>query len=324
MNESQKTGLIADIGGTNIRLAIATRAGYNHVLELKCADYKGPAEAVQAYLQKIDMDVKPSVGVFDVAGPISGDHFKMTNNEWSFSVSDVQKKLGFDSLHLLNDFEAVALGIPMMTDKDLVKIGGGDIQKEAPIAVIGPGTGLGAASVITKDGLHIAVPGEGGHMTMPAKTRREFDIFQAMKENKYSHVSAERVCSGKGLVNLYKTICLLDRKSKAFDLTPKEISAKGMSGECDICAECLDLMCGFLGTIAGNMSLALGAHGGVYIAGGIPVKLGEYFLNSRFRSEFEDKGRFRDYMESIPTFLVTHPYIALHGLQHDLVQRNLI
>ena len=324
MPERHKKGLIADIGGTNIRFAIADRGGYDHVCDLKCGDYTGPAEAAEDYFSRLSLTERPTCGVFDVAGPVDGDIFQMTNNSWRFSVSETARELGLDGLHLLNDFEAIALGIPMIQENDLLKIGGGEKVKGAPMSVLGPGTGLGAANIIDHQGLHIALPGEGGHITMPAKTQREFDIFYYMKTHKYSHTSAERVCSGKGLVNLYETICALDGKTPNANITPEEIGEHGLDGTCEICSECLDLMCGFLGTVAGNMAITHLSKGGVYIAGGIPVKLGNNFLTSRFRTEFEDKGRFRPLLESIPTYLVTHPYIALHGLQHDLVQRGLI
>ncbi len=317
-------GLIGDIGGTNIRFALAGRDGIDRIEELKCEDFPGPVEAVRAYLERIGLEEVPAVGAFDVAGPVDGDWFDMTNNDWAFSVQETIEALGMESLHLLNDFEAVALGIPMMGGNDLIKLGSGHAEMYAPVAIIGPGTGLGAAGLITVEGQHIAIPGEGGHATIPAKTQREFDIFRTLKETKYSHVSAERVCSGKGLVNLYQAICALDGIENPPPLEPEEIGEKGLSGSCPVCAECIDLLCGFLGVVAGNLAITLNAKGGVYIAGGIPVKLGEYFLNSRFRAEFEDKGRYTEYMKSLPAYLVTHPYIALHGLQHDLLQRGLI
>ena len=317
-------GLVSDIGGTNIRFAIADRGSLSQIEELKCADYAGPVEAALAYCQKTGLENIPKVGVFDVAGPVEGDWFDMTNNDWAFSVEETAQRLGIDSLHLLNDFEAIALGIPQMESGDLSQIGGSAPVDGAPIAVIGPGTGLGTAGLLRIEGKHMPLPGEGGHVTMSVKTQREFDIIAALKQVKYSHVSAERVCSGKGLVNLYEAICHLDGVQDALALEPEEISEKGMNGECKICAECLDLLCGFLGVVAGNLAISLNAKGGVYIAGGIPARLGDYFLRSRFRREFEDKGRYTEYMKGIPAYLVTHPYIALHGLRYDLLQRGLI
>lgn len=155
---------------------------------------------------------------------------------------------------------------------------------------------------------------------MPARTRREFDIFKTLR-HKYRHVSAERVCSGKGLKNIYDTIRIIDKRLDLPERTPEDISAAALDQRCDTCMESLDLMMGFLGTIAGNLALTIGAHGGVYLAGGIPAQLADYIATSRFREEFERKGRFEDYLKTIPTTIVTHDYPAFLGLQ-NFIQDN--
>lgn len=313
-------GLIADIGATNARFALADESGVQAEKILACADYPNLDDAISAYLSNTGEKVDHAA--IAIAGPVHGDYFEMTNNPWAFSVEDVRKKLGLSSFHLLNDFEAVALAIPHMDKKFLTKVGGGDVQEGRPIGIVGPGTGLGVAHLSWDGERYRANPTEGGHVTMAAKTQREFDIFRTLRY-KYTHVSAERVCSGKGLTNIYNAIRILDgRDDIPVDLDPAEISRKALDQSCPVCMESLDKMLGFLGTIAGNLAVSLGAMGGIYIAGGIPAKLGDAFIQSRFRPEFESKGRMSDYLTRIPTFLITHPMIAFVGLQADLMRQK--
>jgi glucokinase len=314
-------GLIADIGATNARFALADRDGIYDEKVLKCADYPGILEAIKAYIEIVS-PARPLVAAsVAIAGPVSGDYFEMTNHPWAFSQSEVQKALGLQSFHLMNDFKAIALAVPALHAKDVRQFGGGQVVVHQPIGVIGPGTGLGVASLVWADDKYIAVPGEGGHVTMPARTLREFELFKTLIDQKYTHISAERVCSGKGLVNLYNAMRVLEKRADLPDLTPEEISAKAIDKSCAICVEIKDFMTCFLARIAGNLALTLGAGSGVYIAGGIVGRWGAHFDKEMFREEFESKGRFRDYMKAIPTFIIEHDFPAFVGLQADLVQK---
>lgn len=310
------TALIADIGGTNARFGIVDREGTHDLMYLSCADYTGPAEAAQDYFQKIGLTRRPVAGVMAVAGPVQGDLINFTNLQWSFRQSRLQADLGLTSLAVMNDFKAVALAVPGLDPALVSKIGGGDPVPQGAIGVIGPGTGLGVASLIWGGQHYIAQPGEGGHVTMPPINEREYAIFQQLRV-KYHHISAERVCSGKGLENLYNAVRVLDQKMDKPDLTAPEISAHAIKGSCEIAQECLDLMLKFLGRISGNLGLTLGAQGGVYIAGGIPTKLGDYFKTSAFLEEFQAKGRQRDFMAGIPVYMVHHDAIGLLGLEQE-------
>jgi glucokinase len=240
----------------------------------------------------------------------------MTNHPWDFSIEKTKTALGLSSLVVMNDFEAVARGVPLLSPSDVVAVGGD--QKPiagAPIGIVGPGTGLGiAALVMGADGQYVPVPGEGGHVTAAAQTQREFDVIKILHQ-KYRHVSVERVCSGKGLVNLYQALRVLDgRNDLPETLEAEEISRRAMESRCPVCAEALDMMMAFLGNVSGNLALTLNAFGGVYLAGGICLQLGEGFMNSRFRAVFEAKGRYEDYLRQVPTYLIRHPYIAFVGL----------
>lgn len=313
---SRKTGIVADIGATNARFGLVNNEKLESVEVFKCADYKDPAAAAKAYLAKHGTEV--TTGVFAVAAPLdASDRVVMINHPWSFSISGTRQELGLEKFTVLNDFEALARGVPFLQTGDYYQMGTAQAQEGKPIAIIGPGTGLGVAGVgFSSDGRPVILPTEGGHVTMPAATLREFELFDWLKRNKYSHISAERVISGKGLVNLYHAICGLDGHSLMPEKTAAEITAGALAGECAVCSEALDLFCHFLGVIAGNLALSYGAFGGLYIAGGIVPKLGEaYFRQSRFYESFLAKGRFRAYMERVPVRAITHPFPGMEGLR---------
>ncbi len=314
-------GLIADIGGTNARFAIADDTGYYEERILRCKDYSGPAEMAKAYLDQVGQSGIRRGG-FAIAGPVDGDIFFAVNLPWSFSIKNLGRELGFEDFRICNDFTAVALSIPRLKSND-VRQHGGIIKEDAgqQIAVLGPGTGLGAACLVFRDGRHYVVSGEGGHATVPMRTRREFEVMELLN-SRFSHVSAERVCSGQGLENIYNSLRLIDGSGLP-ERQAAEISAAGINNSCALCRESLDMMMAILGRVAGNLVMTAGAWRGVYIAGGIVVRLGEYFYTSPFRKEFEDKGRFKETMEGVPAFVILHPQPALVGLQSSLICDNL-
>ncbi len=311
------TKLIADIGGTNARFATVDANNQVQNIEVfACADYPSLADAALAYNQM--HNIHPTDAALAVATPVTGaDHVSMTNHTWSFSITETRQKIGLQRLSVINDFTALALSVPHLAPSDYYKVSSnGNPTPFGTIGIIGPGTGLGVSAIAFDENRKpIVIPTEGGHVTMPATTQRDFDIFEHLRQNKYHHISAERVTSGKGLINLYNAICGID-KVTAKDLAPAEIMAQGLNNQCKICAETIDLFCHFLGTTAGNLALSYGATGGIYIAGGIVPKMGDYFKNSRFRESFEAKGRFKDFMSAIPTYVITHPYPGLEGLRY--------
>lgn len=313
--EHHKTGLIADIGATNARFALLYdgKEGAKDVEVLKCADFDNFADAAEDYLSRVAPNLHPKEAVAAVAGPVTGDWVEMTNHPWHFSIDETRDRLEMNRLDVINDFLAVARAIPHIKDGDMYQVGEGTRQPEAPIGVIGPGTGLGVAYLTWCDGRYTAHATEGGHVTLPVVNAREFDIVRHLFY-KYRHVSAERCISGKGLVNLYNAINALDGRELP-ERRPSEITDAALKENCEACVEALDLFCAFLGRIAGNYALALGAHGGIFIAGGIPPKLGDYFARSRFRESYLAKGRFDAYLDPIPTFVITHDFPAFLGLE---------
>jgi len=307
--------LIADIGGTNARFALVEGGEIHAETYLKVADFLGPVEAARHYLE--GRGKRPSRAAFAVAGPVTGaDAFELTNHPWKFSISRTRQALGLAWFSLINDFHAVALGVLDAAPGSIRQIGGGTAVQNGNIGVLGPGTGLGMASLVF-DPHHgyVAVPGEGAHATVPVNSAREFAVVERLLREKYSHVSVERVCSGKGLVNLYGALRAIDGRELP-ELAPEDITAKALSGECEVCREALTLMMGFLGRVAGNLALTINATGGIYFAGGILPKLGaSYVESSRLRGSFTAKGRFTAYVDRIPTFLIEDPFLPLKGLR---------
>jgi glucokinase len=305
--------LIADIGGTNARFALVHPGSTEPVqpLVLHCDDFPGPAEAAEAYLRHATPAVPPHQAAFAIASPVLGDWIEMTNHAWRFSTAQVRDHLGLDRLEVVNDFTAVALAVPLLAPSDRVAVGGGTPAPGCPIAALGPGTGLGVSTLIPIGSGWQPVSGEGGHVTMPATTEQEAEIL-AWLRTQHSHVSAERVLSGPGLVNLY--LALAARAGAAAEaLHPDELTRRALAGD-PLPQAALAMFFAMLGTVAGDIALTVGARGGVMIAGGIVPRLLAAFLASDFRRRFEDKGRFAGYLKAIPVDVVTHPYPAFLGL----------
>ncbi len=297
--------LVADIGGSNARFAIARREGgiaLDHVLSMPCDDHPDLVTAVGHYLATVGAALPRSAAIA-IAGPALGDRAEVTNRRgWSFSIAAVRERLNLARLEVINDFTAVALSLPHLAPQELRQVGGGTGAEGEPKAVIGPGTGLGVSGIIKADGHWIAVEGEGGHATFAPMSERESRIADALRVP-LGHVSWERVLSGPGLVHLYGAIARLeDRRPEA--LSPETIADRGAAGTCPLCRETLQVFCAALGTAAGNLALTFGARGGVYLAGGILPRLSDFFTSSEFRSRFESKGRLSLYVRPIPTWVI--------------------
>lgn len=315
-------GLIADIGGTNVRFALVNEYGETLKIEnLLCRDFAGPVEAVQAYYEKVGINGnRPRRAAFCVAAPVNQDRIDVTNNHWDFSQIEVKRKLGLDTLKIVNDFTAVALSAPRLHANDYVKVGTGK-AKEGPIAVLGPGTGLGVSGLLYGEHKQfIPISGEGGHVALAAVNDRESEVLTQLRRD-VGFVSAERVLSGFGMVNLYNAVLTLAGQVRV-DVNAAEITRLALQERDPVALETVDLFCGFLGTVASDMALTLFATGGVFIAGGIVPKLGEAFAKSSFRSHFDEKGIYTDLMQTIPTMVITHPHPAFVGLSSMVLSRT--
>ena len=322
--------LVADIGGTNARFGtvVGPGADVEDVRVLPVAAHVDPAAAVRAYLAGQDAARPvPQSAAFALATALDGDRIELTNGAWSFSRADTQAELGLQTLLCLNDFEAQALSLPRLTSHQLRPWGApppapGAVATGTVLAVIGPGTGLGVGGVVRAPGRWLALPGEGGHVTLaPADDFESAVLSQARRE--FPHVSAERFLSGIGLPVLCRAVAaVLGEGEDVTALPTEQIVARGLSGESAACSRTLDLFCAMLGGFAGNVALTLGSRGGVFIGGGIVPRLGERFFQSEFRRRFEAKGRFQSFLAGIPTALITDTLAALSGASLALEQAD--
>jgi glucokinase len=320
--------LLADIGGTNARFGwlSAGQALVEHVATLATADYAGPVEAASSYLASLSSTLgaayqPPCAAAFAVATSVANDQVSFTNNGWSFSRQASQNALGLQAFLVLNDFEALALSLPRLRPGQVRPFGSAAAPAGASsLAVIGPGTGLGVAGLVPTSHGWVAVPGEGGHVSLAAADDFEAALLSAVRQH-HAHVSAERLLSGIGLPVLHAGVATVLGQPAAA-LTPGEIVDRALSGQDALCSRTIELFCALLGGFAGNVALTLGARGGVYIGGGIVPRLGELFFRSPFRSRFEAKGRFQAYLQAVPTFLITDTLAALSGTALALEQHG--
>ncbi|HEU5018941.1 MAG TPA: glucokinase [Pseudolabrys sp.] len=308
----QGVGLVADIGATNTRLALVEPDGaITRVRVFATDELPNLGDIIEAYLA-IEAVARPSRAVLAIAAPVTGDEITLTNFPWTFSVDELRRRLGFERLHVVNDFVANALALPYLVDGDRQQIGAGAPVPGAPTGVIGPGSGLGVSAILPENGgAIIPVRGEGGHVTMAAADDREAAVLNLLRR-RFDHVSAERVLSGPGLLNLYAALCELSGEPQE-QFSPAQITDPHTGEDHPRAREATQMFCAMLGTVAGNLALTLGARGGVYIAGGIVPRLGARFAESQFRTRFEAKGRFRDYLIAVPTYVIVRPFPALLG-----------
>jgi glucokinase len=307
-----ETWLVADVGATNARFGLVSPKGVVlHTRTLAVVDHPTIADAITVYLGERGALPMPHQGAIAIASAITGDRVAMTNHPWSFSISALKSQLGFHRLEVINDFTALALALPHLGPEHRVQVGGGTAAAHSPIGVLGPGSGLGVSGLIPAGKGWIALAGEGGHATVAPADDRESAVLERMRRH-FDHVSAERVLSGPGLVNLYNALAMLDVvPSRGY--TAAQITDPAIGAADPLCAEATSLFCAMLGTMAGNLALTLGARGGIYIGGGIVPRLGQRFAQSPFRARFEAKGRFSEYLAAIPTYVVNHPLPAFLG-----------
>jgi glucokinase len=307
--------LLGDIGGTNARFGWQANATteISHVQVLPCNEHESLLTAVLHYLKQAGLPVPP-VAAFGMANPVTSDQVFMTNHDWQFSISELRQVLGLHRLVLLNDFTALALALPFLPSHSLRQVGGGKAVPLAAIGLLGAGTGLGVSGLLP-NGTEAWLPlsGEGGHVSLAAQNALEFAVLQYLQQ-RFGHVSAERVLCGQGLVDVCQALQSIAGVPTGSQLqTPAAVLQHDQAGS--MAAQTVDLFCGFLGSVAGDLALTLGARGGVYIGGGIVPRLAPArFAASPFRARFEAKGRFANYLQAIPVWVIDSPVSpALQG-----------
>ena len=309
--------LRGDVGGTHARFGWRDApAGPVHSVEtLRCAEHPSLGHAMRAYLERHALPA-PRGCAIGIANPVTGDVVRMTNHHWAFSVSALAREFALARLAVVNDFTALALALPDLGPEQLLPVGAGRSEPGSPLGVIGPGTGLGVSGLMAnREGQRVPISGEGGHVTLAAMDDRESRVIDFLRQ-RFGHASAERALSGPGLVNLY--LALSEGRGLRPEIpSPAEVVARADTDA--VCAEAVDVFCALLGSVAGNLALTLGARGGIYLGGGIVPRIAGRLGLSLFRERFEGKGRLRDSLRGIPTWIIRAEVSpALIGASHAL------
>lgn len=317
------TALVGDIGGTNARFALWRGEHLEAIEILACADYPRPEDAVREYLQRVGQPLSAIDNVcLACAGPVGDADFRFTNNHWVIKRDAFRAELGLSHLLLVNDFSTMAWAASRLGGDDLVQVRDGAALDGRARLIIGPGTGLGVASLLPLPGAgwHV-LPCEGGHVDLPVSSERDFAIWQQLRE-KYGHVSAERVLSGSGLENLYQASCKVDGV-EPLALSAAQIGERALAGDayCDAVLEHFFL---WLARVAGNAVMTVGALGGVYITGGIVPRFLERFQRSGFAEAFCARGKTSGpYLSQVPVWVMTAQHPGLFGAGVALEQALL-
>ncbi|OCG23459.1 glucokinase [Gilliamella sp. wkB108] len=304
--------LVTDIGGTNARFALynLTTNELSAITKILIAKHDVLLTLIKDYLAT--QSVKIDMACIAIACPIDDeDVITMTNNDLSFSRSELIRELNLTTLEVINDFTAVSTSIPKLLPQDVVKIGGGEPDLNYPIAIYGAGTGLGVSHLININGHWISLSGEGGHTELPM-TNDEEDRILVQLRKKFGRVSTERFLSGNGIVNIYQALLQINNQPIE-DITPDIIVQRALDNSCPICLQTLNHFCTFMGRFGGNLVLTLNTQGGVYIAGGIVPRFIEFFKKSAFRDAFENKGRMSFLVKKVPVYVITHKDPGLFG-----------
>jgi glucokinase len=316
--------LAGDIGGTKTDLAVFSSDGGLRApvaeATFPSADYQSLEALVQEFLSTVRLTV--DAASFGVAGPVMAGRVKTTNLPWQIDGEILRKTLRGSPVRVVNDLDAIAHAIPLLEPADLKTLSAGTSAPGGAIAVIAPGTGLGEA-FLTWDGKgYQAHPSEGGHADFAPTTARELDLLRFL-QGRFEHVSIERVCSGRGLPNLYvylketgfaeEPAWLAKQLETAADPTPVIVKAAQGDPPCALCVATLDMFVSIMGAEAGNLALKVLATGGVYVAGGMPRRILPVLTQGAFMQSFRRKGRLVDLLGRVPVHIVLNPKVGLMG-----------
>jgi len=304
--------LVGDVGGTNVRLALAEApdAGGRLLAPWKRPrrEFDGVEAAVDAFLQEQGAR-RPADAVIAIAGPVDEGAVVSTNSRWGISEAGLVAA-GFSRARLVNDFAALAMGAAALGPQDLAPLDKLEPGEEGTLAVVGAGTGFGVSALVRSfEGLSV-IASEGGHASFAPADDTEVEIWRLLSE-RYGHVSVERVLSGPGLANLHWALARI-AGADIEPRSPAEIVAAARAGDAH-CEAAVARFCAIYGGVAGDVALMFGARSGVFIGGGIAPRLLDIMRAGAFRARFEGKGRFRDYLSGIPVRVILHPYAALIG-----------
>jgi len=304
------TSVVADIGGTNARFAWLDATGQPFgVKVLPVRDYAGIAEAFLAFTEGVPVE-QASVAV---ACPVNEDLIKLTNSPWVFSKSATKARLALGRFDVINDFTAQALALPRLSGADVVPVGPGiPVRPTEPLAVVGPGTGLGVGGLLPiGPGRWVPISGEGGHVSFGPVDALEREVLARLSQ-RYERVSTERILSGAGLVLLHQTLEEIDGRPDDGLTDAAAITAAGLAADGPARATLLRFLA-ILGSVAGDVALTLGATGGTFIGGGITPRLLPLVPESQLLDRFHDKGRVGRMLKDAALNVIVAPWAALHG-----------
>lgn len=305
--------LVGDIGGTRARLAVATAQGLQHVEILANDDHDDLPSLLTAWRDR--HGVIADAAALAVAAPVTGDRVSFTNRGWSFSAAKLKRDLGLARLRVLNDFEAVAWCLPALGQADVVHLGGPTQgAHDAPRLALGPGTGLGLASLVPTDTGFRAIATEGGHVALAATDELERALLDHIGGG--GRVRAEDVLCGAGFVRLLHAWCAV-RGLPDFDATPEDVTTAALAGS-GIHRDVVRTYVRLLARYAGDAALMHGARGGVYLVQGIAQTLAPFLAEPAFREAFEAKGAMTDWVRQVPTWWVREDLPALRGAARSL------
>lgn len=307
---------VGDIGGTNARFAIARIedghvVGLDEPLTFATADHASLRLAWNAFAAGIGRPL-PRAASLAVATPIRGDVLKFTNSPWVIRPATLAAELDIDDLLLINDFGAVGHAVAHVGQEHFRRIAGPDIAlpRDGLITIAGPGTGLGVASLLRRDGRQFVIETEGGHIDFAPLDSLEEAVLARLR-TEHRRVSVERVVAGAGLAAIHATIARLEGKAvEARD--DKQLWTAALEGSDPLAATALDRFCMALGSVVGDLALAQGANA-VVLAGGLGARLADYLPESGFATRFVAKGRYEAMMAAMPVRLITHPQPGLFG-----------
>ncbi|WP_425064344.1 glucokinase [Reyranella sp.] len=303
--------LLADVGGTRTRFALLTDGRLGPIESLRTGAYAGLHDAAHHFLNGQAEGTVVKRAVIAAAGPVSGGRCKLTNAPWTLDAESLRQTLRLQSVDLVNDLEALAWAVPHLDADDVVAVGqGGSVMSDA-VAVIAPGTGLGVACYLPGTPPRV-VASEAGHATLAANDAADAAILEVLRR-RFGHVSAERVLSGAGLVNLEAALAMRDGHEPGSP-SPEEIVRGALYDTEPRYDAALELFCAFLGSFAGDLALTFAARGGVLIGGGIAPHIVPALRNSSFRTRFAAKGRFAGYLGQIPAGVIVRPEPTFLGL----------
>ena len=292
-----------DVGGTNVRFAIVGEDGLSHHHSMLCRDFPTLEAALFAYQDRVDNQL--TAASIAVAGPVQNEHVTVTNNHWRFGKRDLMQALRLDRLLVINDFTAQALAQNDPTANGNLPILDGVGRDDAPLLVIGPGTGLGVAALVPSPGGPVPLEGEGGHVGFAPRDDAEMNLLNRMLVET-PHVSAEHFVSGGGLETLYRLL------SSGDVLTAPEIGAGALAGDA-VALRAVNMMLGILGTVMADAILTIGCWRGAVIAGGIVAQLHTLMADSPFAGRLRHDGTMGNLLADLPVWLSVDPHAGLRG-----------